>query len=234
MQSISSHAVHHTSVSILSHFLRLGFPSDLLPLGFLTEAQFTFLSPTRSTCPIALHQPDNIRSTVPTSRSSLHSLLELRVSSSILSTTSSPAPCYVPIFPFPSTLPCPNIPPQPCYVPIFPQHPVMSQYSPAPCYVPIFPSTLLCPNIRQHPVMSEYSPAPCYVPLFPHHPVMSQYSPSPCYVPIFPSTLLCPIISPAPRPVSIIPSFPHTQQFSISVHLSTIVNKKVLIRSANN
>ena len=110
-----------------------------------------------------------------------------------------------------------NIPPAPCYDPIFPQHPVMSQYS---------PSTLLWPSIP---------PPSCYVPIFPQQPVMSQYSPSNLLCPnISPSTLLCPNIPPAPCYVPIIPSFPHTQQFSIYVRLPTTVNKKVLIRSANN
>ena len=90
-------------------------------------------------------------------RSSLHSFLELRVTSSILSSTFPQHPVMSQYSP--NTLLCPNIPPTPCYVPIFPQHPVRSQYS---------PNTLLCPNIP---------PTPCYVPIFPQHLAMSQYSP---------------------------------------------------------
>ena len=85
-------------------------------------------------------------------RSSFHNFLELRVTSSILSST-SPSTLLCPNI-TPSTLLRPNIPPAPCYVPIL---------LPAPCYVPTSP---------QHPVTSQHPPSTL---LCPNYPLISPH-----------------------------------------------------------
>jgi hypothetical protein len=93
-------------------------------------------------------------------RSSLHSFLELRVTSSILSSTFPSASCYVPIFHTTH-----------CYVPIF---------HTTHCYVPIFHTT--------HCYVPVFHTTPCYVPIFHTTPrYVPIFHTQPRYVPIIPS-----------------------------------------------
>ena len=175
-------------------------------------------------CPVALHHPDNIRSTVPTmtlpllitqlSRTVCHFLdTELNIPQHPVMSQHPPAPCYVPTSPqhpvmsqHPlSTLLCPNIP----------QHPVMSQH-------PL--STLLCPNIPQHPVMSQHPLSTLLCPNIPQHPIMSQH-------PL--STLLCSnysLIFPNPTILNLFSAFHYCQQESVNSKCKQLTSMPIRFR----